>query len=432
MFLKKSYLLIIIFISFLFAAEPNKVFTLDVAIDYALAHSPQYEIIKKERAIIRSQAFQGYGAVLPHLSLTHTNSTVKTPELETSGDNNQINTEVTNLSVQQLLFSFSGLAAVKAGNASRLIADHNFAEASQLFILAVKRKYYDLQIAKQMVAINQRVSDTAAQQAKNAEIRYRNGLSPKTYYLDARVAELNAQRDLATSKKNSVISLQSFNNYIGRNLTAEIAVVTANQKTELFSLSDNLDVGKLTQTAYAQRPLYLAYLELAKLAQSDNINAWGDSLPQVYYQYNNQNKKQVKESAFAPNGITETSSIYLSWKFFSGGANLHRLGEKKHNQEKTLLEQEILKNNIKIEIENNLREVELAINNYAIATEADQLADESLKLVNLSFKEGLATNNDFNTALANYMRTKTTKSKALFDYQYAVDKLNYSVGEKVI
>ncbi len=424
--LKKTHFIILLFLFSLCSAA--ELFTLQGAIDYAIAHSPQYEILKRERAITRSQAFQGYGAVLPNISLTHSNASTKLPiESQTN-----TTTKVTNLSVQQLLFSFSGIAAVKAGNAAKIIAEHNFAEARELFVLAVKRKYYDLQIARQLVAINKVVYDNASQQAKNAEIRYKNGLAPKTYYLDARVTQLNAQRELATTEKNFMLSLQDFNNYIGRELSAELEMVTVDVKIAERSIEQPLLTSELSQTAYEKRPLYLAYLQLVKLAESDNINAWGNSLPQVYYQYSNQDREQIEESAFSPNGITETSSVYLSWNFFAGGANWHKIGEKKHSQEKTNLEREILRNNIKIEIESNIREVELAVTNYNSAVESAALAAESLKLVQLSFKEGLATNNDFNSALSSYMRAQTAKAKAGFDYYYAIDKLNYSVGAKVI
>jgi len=124
--------------------------------------------------------------------------------------------------------------------------------------------------------------------------------------------------------KNYSLSCNSFNNLLGRPLDSELILVTPDVEVVM---NDGLIEQELINKALQGRPAFKAFKETVRLAEADDINAWGESLPSVYYIYNKQHSEY--DVASQTDGDTETKMISAGWKFFSGGANLHKINEKK-------------------------------------------------------------------------------------------------------
>lgn len=436
-------LLFFIFVFGLLVAE-TETFSLAKTIEYAKEHSPKYQIIKREREIARAQAFQGYGAVLPNLEASYTDSTRQTPESKTgeqfakifgptanvSADDifpSRIKTKTTELKGTQLLFGFSGLAAWIAARAAEKLAEYNYLDKQEAFDLEVKKSFYDLQSAKNIKEVAMKLHEQTAKHAKDAGVMYQSNLIAKKDFLDARIGELNAKQNYDTMNKNYLLALRFFNNLIGREINQEINLATYN--VQIVS-TVNLNSQELVNYAYEHRPAFQAFNETLKLAQADDINAWGESLPSIYYIYSKQNNKYDVDSQ--TDGDTETQMISAGWRFFSGGANLHKINEKNNYKEKMKEVEKNTKNLLAIEINNNLAELEVAKQNVEIARESLDLSKESLRLAEINFQSGNGTQTQYNDALVQYQGANTNYVRTVYDYEYAKDKLNYSVGKEVL
>lgn len=440
--MKKNLLSLIVLLGFLTAATDS--FDLPAVIDYAQAHSSHFQIIKREYEIDRSKAFQGYGAVLPNLQATYTNSETKIPEsalgktfAQMAGPTanidpddispTKIKTKTTELSASQLLFSFSGLAAWIAAGAAEKLADYNYQDKKEAFFLQVKKSYYDLLIASRMKDVTAKIYEQNKRHAREAEVMFQTGTLAKKDYLDARVAELNSKQQADMMRKNFKLALNSFNNLIGREIEQEIALVTPDVKV----IDDTgLTEQDLIDKALRVRPSFKLFKETLRLAEADDINAWGESLPSAYFIYNKQHNEYDVDSQ--TDGDTETKAISVGWKFFSGGANLHKINEKRNYKEKMVEQEKNVRDLLAIDIKNTLTELRIAGDNVSSAKEALSLAEESQKLAELSFRNGAATQTLYNDAVAQYQAAYANNLKALYDYEYAKNKLNYVVGEKVI
>ena len=87
--------------------------------------------------------------------------------------------------------------------------------------------------------------------------------------------------------------------------------------------------------------------------------------------------------------------------------------------------------NISLGVESAITDVQVKSVNYAMALEQNALADESLKIAEINFKEGAGTSTSYNDALAQKLSAEATRIKAGFDYAYAKANLNYAVGKEV-
>ena len=171
---------------------------------------------------------------------------------------------------------------------------------------------------------------------------------------------------------------------------------------------------------------------MVKLAEADEWGTWGESLPQIFVNYSKQNNKYDKETTYSLNGDTETKMWFASWNFFSGGgANFHKMNAKKNAKEKIYAQKQLMQANIGMGVESAVSDLNVKAVNYAMALEQDSLADESLKIAEINFKEGASTSTGYNDALAQKLSAEATRIKAAFDYAYAKANLNYAVGKEI-
>lgn len=439
--MKKLFLSILTLLALSIASEKM---TLEEALVYAQKHGPKALIINREYEIARSQAFQGYGAVLPSFQARYSDVVRRSPvaeavELPSSlsafaamipETNEETKVKTTELSATWMVFSFAGFAAVGAANNAMDLADNQYADAKQALHLEITKTYYDLQSAELAKRLTEKIASQAAQHARNVELMYQNDLVNKKTYLDARIRMLEATQGAANGDLAYSLALRSFNSLLGLPLTENIAL--ASQNIELTVLPD-FDTAELTQYALANQPAYKAFETLVRLSEADEFGAWGESLPQFFLSYSKQNNKYDKETSYTLNGDTETKMWFASWNFFSGGgANFHKINEKKNTKEKMYAQRETMRAAISMAVEAAVTGVKVKATNYAMALEQDALADESLKIAEINFREGGGTSTDYNDALAQKLAAETTRIKAAANYAYAKEQLNYAVGKEIL
>lgn len=411
--------------------------TLDETIDYAIKHSPQYKVIYKDREISRAQSFAGYGAVLPQLSYSYSDAGRKSPvsdELMSMGlgSDDATKTKTTELSAQQLLFSFSGAAALKAGMSTGKLADYTYADANQQFMLSVKKAFFDLQMARELQELNRKLAVQTAQYARNAEIMFDNGLIARNEMLNAQIQLYEAQKNQTNADKLAAAAGYNLNTLIGMPVTQTVTLSAYNVEVDESLLARNFDAGVLAAEAYAKKPAFLAFRELVELNKADQLNAWGASLPALYFVYSKQHAEYDPQSLMTPDGDTETQAISARWDFFAGGSNLFKIHEKKNNSDKYAEQEKIQRNYVLMGIQSAVDDLRAQVQNVLSAREQDALAEESLRIAQINFESGNGTATQFNDALIQKQSAATNLIKAMYDYEYARANLNYAAGQEIL
>ncbi|GBR75837.1 type I secretion outer membrane protein TolC [Candidatus Termititenax persephonae] len=416
------------------------VLTLDDALDYALKHSPRHKIIYKDREISKSQARQGYAAVLPQLSLGRSETTAQTPQPDLDpamqamlgGGNDETKTQVEEFSGQQLLFSFSGLAAAGASWSAEKLASYVYADAREQFLLSVRKAFFDLQAAESMRLLATDMTEQLETYARNAEIMFANGVIARKDLLDVRIQLYGAQKNLTNVQKAAAAARYGFNTMLGLPVQQDTRLVTYNVEIAGGLGRQDWDAAALTKAAYRLRPSYLALQEAVWLAQVDHFNSWGSSLPAVYYVYNKRKTSYDPESMLSPSGETETQTISAQWNFFAGGANWFKIHEKANSSDKQKEQLKLAQDSLLAEIQGSLDDVKALAQNVLLAQEEEALAEESLRIARVDFESGNGTATQFNDALIQRQSAGNNLIRALYDYEYARARLNYAAGQNIL
>ncbi|GBR73706.1 type I secretion outer membrane protein TolC [Candidatus Termititenax aidoneus] len=440
----KYFLLAIFFL----AAAHAQTFTLEQSIEHALQHSPQHKIIYKDREISKDQARQGYAAVLPQLSLGYTEATAKTPQSDIDmtsldpmmqslmgmlgGSQDETKTKSEEFSGQQLLFSFSGFAAVGASWSAGKLADYIYADASAQFVLSVRKAFFDLQAANDMQGLAADLAALMNTYARNAEIMFENGLISRKEMLDVRIQAYDAQKNLTNAEKAAAAARYNFNTTIGLPVDANARLAAHKVEIAEDILTRNFAAAALTEDAYRLRPSYLAAQEAVWLNQVDHFNAWAGSLPAVYYSYSKKKTAYDPESLMTAAGETETRAISAQWNFFAGGANWFKIHEKANNSDRQKEQLKLARSYLLMEIQSSLDDVKAQAQNILTARAQDSLAAESLRIARIDFESGNGTATQLNDAVIQQQSAGNNLIRALYDYEYARARLNYAAGQDVL
>jgi outer membrane protein TolC len=436
-FMRGSFFFLAIFLA---AAAGAQTFTLEQSIDYALQHSPQRKIIYKDREISKAQARQGYAVALPQLSLGHSETTAKTPQPEVDpgmqallGESkNETKTKSEDFNGQQLLFSFNGLATLGMSWSSGKLADYVYADADAQFVLSVRRAFFDLQAANAMQNLAADLAVLTSAYARNAEIMFESGLTSRKEMLDVRIQAYEAQKNLTNAAKAAAAARYNFNMVIGLPISETVQLVTYNVEVAADILTKNFDAAALTEDAYRLRPSYLAAQEAVWLNQLDHFNAWGSSLPAVYYAYNRKKMSYDPESMMSPSGETETKTVSLQWNFFAGGSNWFKIHEKANSSDRQKEQLKLARSGLLMEIQNALDDVKAQAQNILTARAQDALAAEALAIARIDFESGNGTATQLNDAVVKQQSAGNNLIRALYDYEYARAKLNYTAGQNIL
>ncbi|MDR1114391.1 MAG: TolC family protein [Candidatus Margulisbacteria bacterium] len=422
-------------------------FSLEHSIEHALQHSPRHKIIYKDREVSKDQARQGYAVALPQLSLGYTEATVKTPQSDTptipdptmqallgamSTDKDETKTKSEEFSGQQLLFSFSGLGAVGASWSAGKLANYVYDDASAQFVLSVRKAFFDLQAANDMQKLAADLATLTDTYARNAEIMFENGLVSRKEMLDVRIQAYDAQKNLTNASKAAAAARYNFNTTIGLPVDAAVQLVTHNVEIAEDILAQNFDAAALTEDASRLRPSYLAAQEAVWLNQIDHFNAWGSSLPALYYSYNKKKTDYDPETMMTASGETETQAISAQWNFFAGGANWFKIHEKANNSDRQKEQLKLARSYLLMEIQSSLDDVKAQAQNILTARAQDSLAAESLRIARIDFESGNGTATQLNDAVIKQQSAGNNLIRALYDYEYARAKLNYAAGQNVL
>ena len=422
----------ILFILTLYTAANALTLTLDDTIDYAIKHSPRYQIIYKDREIGVAQGRAGYGAVLPQLSFTYTDMTREFEPISGSGIGSETKIKTQEFSAQQMLFSFSGLAAVKAGRSAGKLANYTYVDAREQFELAVKKAFFDLQMTNELKELSQEIAEQTARYVRNAEIMFENGLIARHDMLNAQIQLYEAQKNQTNADKMAALAGYNLNTLIGLPLTQKITLVKHDVLVDEALLNRNFDTAALSEVAYKKKPSFLAFREVVELNNADQFAAWGASLPSLFFIYSHQNAEYDPQSLMTVNGDTESWAISARWNFFAGGSNWFRIHEKKNNSDKFAAQEKMQRNYVLMEIQSAIDDLRAQVQNVMSARMQDSLADESLRIAQINFESGNGTVTQLNDAFIQKHGAGTNLIKAYYDYAYARARLNYATGQEIL
>jgi len=416
-------------------AKPALTLTLEEAIELALRQNPFFMATREKEAQARSLVRESVSRFLPTLNAQGQDTldeklfVLEFPSFIPGEPPQRISIDFTKNYQMSLAFSlplFAGgrlVSGYKQANYSLQASRETVRLSEQETIFDVKRSFYGYLLAREFSAAAQEALDLAEKFRANVKNLYEVGMASRFDLLRSEVQVANLKPQAIKARNSVDVAELGLKTIVGLDLETPIAV-----KGELAAPPLDTETGGAIEQALGQRPelrqidyqrqMAGEMLKIARgaalptLAIGGNYSFWADGL---------NFRKGAWQNFYAIN-------LSLTIPLFNGFESRARIGQSKA----VIRELEWTRKGLSDMIAFEVRQ---AVLNYTQARETllsqEQnvgQAREAVRIAELNYAEGLATNLDVSTAQVALSQARTNYSQALYDCVISQAQLEKAVG----
>ncbi len=421
-----------------FASAEEKtplVLTLDDCLRLALEQNPAYLAARETEPGAKARLNEAAAQFFPSIDAQGTNIVSKKPfeilfpSMVPGEPPQRVKVDFTRNYQMTLSFSlplFAGgrlTAGYRQANYSLQATRESIRQTRQETILSVKSTFYGYLLARRFVEVSEEALTLAEGHSKNVKNLAEVGMASKFDLLRSEVETANLKPQLLRARNGLAVAELGLKTLLGLDLEQPVEI-----RGELTFMPVELDLDGALEEALARRP-DLAQVrlqrrmagEVLKIARGSGLptlalggayNTWADAL---------KFKKGTWEDYY-------TVSLVLNVPIFHGFASSAQVGQSKAAVRQLEYAQKGLAEMVKFEVRQ-------AVLNYNQAREAlasqeknvDQ-AREAVRIAEINYREGLATNLDVSGTQVALSQARTNHAQALYDCAVALAELEKAVG----
>ncbi len=429
-------LLFLVFVSGRFSfSQETMVLTLEDCIQLALSQNP-YHLAAEERVeAARSQVREAASSFFPSLNAQglHTLDEkvfeLEFPSFIPGEPPQRVSVDFTrdyqfSMSLSIPLFTSGRLTSgFRQAKYNLLSTEEYVRQSTQVTVFNTKSAFYGYLLAKEFVRVAEEAVDVAEKLYKNVKSLYEVGMASKFDLLRSEVQVANLKPKLIKARNNLKIAELSLKTLLGLDLEKSIEI-----KGELAYEPYEPDLEKSLAGALHNRPeiSQLRYQkqmagEMLKLARASNLPSIAVSGTYNFWADKFNFKEDTWQDFYAVN-------LILTLPIFNGFATSARVAQSKAMIRELELSQKGLVDMVRFEIRQAILKLNEAKESLLSQEKNVEQAQESLRIAELNYAEGMITVLDVSQAQAALSQAKTNYSQALFDYVMALAQLEKAEG----
>lgn len=412
--------------------------TLRDAIERGLAGSPALEVADQDRARAVAGVARARAAFFPRLEasygyarsdqpvfafgskLNQGNFTSGDFELDRLNHPGPVDNFRTAVTLHQPLFT-SGRASLGLEQAEldREMAELHSSRARQEVVFQVARAYFGLQLAQERLRAVDASLRAAEANLALARSRYRAGLVVESDVLAAEVRLARLREDASSAGARLTVAQAALNDAMGLPLDEPQVAV------EPLALRAARDVADVTAETQERRPDYRALLVEERARERGVRLARSAFLPTIGLEGT---YERNTDGPIADGQESWSVMAVLRWNLFNGGADQARAREAEALRDRTRAARARAASLIGLEAREARARWLTARERAGVAERAIAQAEETLRIVQVRYRGGLATVLDLLTAEAALTESRTRLTEAVHDYNVALAAWELALG----
>jgi outer membrane protein TolC len=334
------------------------------------------------------------------------------------------------LQVQASQIIYSGGAVMASGRSATLAREAAELELRGVVneqLLAARAQFFTVLLAQQQIGVQEENIKLLEEQLRNARNRFEAGATSNFEVLRAEVALANGRPDLITARNNYRIALEELRLVIGYtdNGTGAFPAVTGSLNVEDAADYDLVDA---LNAARSRRPELqrLAKLEQAGEKQVDVARAGYRPEVSLFGQYQ-------WAKGFGVNGWDNRregwiAGVQTQWAIFDGRATAGRVAQARSQFQQTRLAVEEAGLAVDVEVRRAHSSLTEAWDLVSASGKVVEQAEEALRLANVRYSAGTATQLDVLTSQVELTRARLNQLQAFYRYHVALATLRKAMG----
>lgn len=395
--------------------------TLEEAIATALSNNKSLLIARTDEEIAKANFRQTNAVFLPQVGISYSAMTTNNPlnvfgfklqqQSVTASDFNPellnhpsaTQNYMTRADVQMPLLNMDMLYLRKAAQKQMEMQQLQTERSKEYIAFEVQHAYLQVQLSYEAVLVLEEAYKSAMATYEFTDHRFQKGLLQKSDLLNTKIQLTTVERNLSEAKSN----VQNASDYLSVLMGKTPGVIYSvgkmpNILTSAIAIASDVPVNRadfqamqkaIEATDYATKSGSMSYLP--------KLNAFGT------YQIND-------SEALGFGSDSYLAGIQLSWDIFKGTKTKYNIDSKKLEREKLRRQLEEQKDNGRIELAKNYRQladVQLAIDQQQTAVEQ---AEEASRILQNRYQQGLVNTTDVLMADTQLAQQKLNLSQAIF------------------
>jgi len=423
-------------------SQQSDTLTLSMESAISLALKNNWDILISEKDIQKSDAQidEAYSNAYPRLNFTGNYSrniklpvlflppnTAFNPSSETQtfelGSKNSIDAGLT---LSQVLYSQKVNTAIKIASEYSEYSKTGNAATRQQVILAVKKTFYTILLAKELVKVSRQSYEAAKANFDNVSLMFKQGAASEYDYLRSEVQAANAHPMLLQAENGLDLALSSLKNLIAVDINMPV-----NIKGEfIFKEVPQDEILAVSSKAVENNPLVMQLKIQESLLDKNILIQRSDYFPTLalfgQYQYQTQdNSFNIKDYKWA-NSIM--IGLQLSYLIFDGFGRSARIEQAIVDKEKVGLGVRKLEEGLKVQVIQSEMKMDEAKKRIFAQGKSLQQADKALNIAVTRYKSGVGTQLEIIDTQAALTFAKTNYSQAVYDYLIAKSDWEFAVS----
>ena len=325
-------------------------------------------------------------------------------------------------SLTQVLFDFGqNLNSIRSAQAAEHSLQADRTTQREVVVLNVKQAYFNVLATRRLLTVADETVRQNEKHLEQAQGRFNVGLVAKFDVTQAQVQLANAQLNQLTARNNVAVAHETLRNALG--LIGPLD----------FDIVDNFDVHQVTVTesaaltaAYDKRP-ELQSIRAQELATTEQVAALQKNyLPSVQAKgdYNWQGTDYPRQDLW-DFGATVNLSL------FNGGLTTAQIGEQKANLANLKYNEEVLRQNIALEVRQDVLNLAQAAESIRVSETALRQARENLDLAEGRYNTGVGNIIELTDAQASLTTAEANHVQALYSYKTTVAALEKATARQL-
>lgn len=309
---------------------------------------------------------------------------------------------------------------------NRQAADWSADSARAEIILSVKRAYYGLLLAQSAHKVTREAVTSIEKHVERVRALYQKGMVSRYDLLRAEVQLSNMQPQLIRMQNAVQLARQTFNMTLNREPGAEVILIDSME----FRPAE-IDSSRLLSLAMENRPEYQSLLLRQKMVDRAKLISYSSYQPTVAliadYSYS-------KGSGFTAGDDWNKNwdlGVAASWPLFDGGTGLGRIKEARANVRQLSLAREMLEDGIRLEVTAIYLTLQASQKAVLSQQRSVEQAQEALKIAQVRYENGQATNLDVLDAQLALTQAQTNSIQAVHDYLISLAMLEKATGRAI-
>ncbi|MGB3480257.1 MAG: TolC family protein [bacterium] len=399
------------------------------AIDYALQNNPGIEQLTLDTGTAQAMLDEARSAFYPSITASGYYayiSDVAVFELDSilipMGQHENYNYQV---SLQQVLFTWGKIYnAYKISDLGKDIAQLDLVRKKQDVRYSVTDAFYGILILKEIVTLSRESLVQLERHAKSVETRYRAGLVPQFELLRAQVQVANVKPQLIKAENGLKLAREGFKMLLGLPLHQEFKLTG-----ELQMADEEFNIDDLTAAAIGNRVELKNLKKYARITELSKQIAARANLPSLVA---GATYARTKPFGFGGDdwGTNITFNVGFDFPIFSGFRNVAQYKQATLQVKGAQLAFENLEKGIILEVKQAFYNFQAAKQSIAAAQDNVTQAEKTYNIIDIRYRNGLATNLEFMDVQLAAMQARTNYLSALKNYYTAKAEIKKATGKE--